>query len=149
MNKERIAKILEEVELLLIRAKDWEAGLEADLAEAEEPELEDGDYGIDPLGSRWISLDGILYTNKDHKLACTPFEVRVKERRGNLWDDLESLEEPLKSLTARDVTGLIDGEGNLHLENGSNTIFVGAKHVAEFTSDLRRLLNTAEREANE
>lgn len=120
----------------------WMAGMEAGLAEPDNPGLRHGDYGFGPAGA-WIRVHGSTWW--DTKDCSGPSyqdaDVFLPYRTGNILDDLNAVSEPLQRFNL----------GRIHFQNQDGNINVDGTiyqidQMKLASDNLRRLVATAERE---
>ena len=121
---------------------------ESQLAEAEQSELEHGDYGMD-----WIVLNrcDTLEWFGDRKGVGQPASLALigGPRIGNIFDDLKAVPKPLKEfeLSETYISGCIEDD-YIWLKDRDERSYLPFAKVRELISYLRRLLHTAEQEQN-
>ena len=133
--------------------------LMAQLAEAEKPEFEDGDYGltiqkrgVDSGVCSFIFVGGSVYYNTgtyDEETALSDSRFCDYVRLGNIFDDLKALSEPLRAfkLSETHISGSLSGSLICLRDRDEQSSLPLAK-VRELVVYLQRLVYTAEKEDN-
>jgi len=129
---------------------------EAQLAEAEKPELRHGDYGY--CGEP--SPATMYFVNYNHPEEVRPFgisdvggQMHIDDSQnefsavGNIFDDLKALAGPLKDFEYGDITGKISGD-----DTRPSSVCIGGfwhtiKTAKKLSMYIQRLIFTAEQEA--
>ncbi|KKM04382.1 hypothetical protein LCGC14_1764830 [marine sediment metagenome] len=148
---------------LLGFARDYEheiAALEADLAEAEKPELRHLDFGAN-TDQRWIKLGETIHWVHEGRMNDTSVladKEFAKERKGNLqdiFDDLKARQEPLKKFTMKETTAAAEFSGSInkwtvYLKDHCHGpgVNIGIKDIPDFILNLERLVYTAGQEGH-
>ncbi len=122
--------------------------LQAQLAEAEKPELRDGDYGINANGLPFVICNNRIQfehrAGAQDSYSLPNNTVKPKHVTGNFLDDLKALAEPLKRFRL-DVHEYYIDEGRrhnqIHMAGNWHTIQEVKQHIRK----LQRLAATAER----
>ena len=156
---------LEDCETTVKVVREHLAALEAQFAEAEKREWQQGDYGLaiqkrgtDSGVYSFIFVGDRVYYNSgtyDEKTVLLDGSFYEYVRIGNIFDDLKALAEPLKEFKVTDKqnerTVRFHGSlGNLYIEiTGKDGERVRNINIPLLDTglDLRRLVHTAEQEA--
>ena len=139
------------------RQAEFDLGLlETELAEAEKPQLIEGDYGGVP-GPWVMTSKGIMWVNGsgDGFSGLDP-EDFTDEKMGNFLDDLKAMQEPLTEFDRTDLKLKSSAANCFGFKiNGITIDYHGDKYVSlsldeirEAILNLRRLVATAERKKN-
>lgn len=125
------------------------AKVEAQLAEAEKPELRHGDYGIRNHTEFWICINGRVYWNNGQLSSLSDARF-IESRLGNIFDDLKALAKPLKEFKVNngpyETVTIMLGAGMLRFNDADGCILIKESEIPEFIRNLRRLIFTAEKE---
>ena len=151
--------LIENHKICLSRTEKELALLEAQLAEAEKPELLHLDFGVDGF-QRWIKIgDKIWWVHKgsQHSPSVFPDSYFDSQKQGNLKDisdDLKALAEPLKKFTMKETSSAAEFSGTINKwtvylsDHCHGTgVNIGIEDIPELILNLRRLVFTAEQEA--
>ena len=150
MNKEQL---LENVRTVHRLAGDTITRLEAELAEAEKPELRHGDYGHDEgSGDGFIVIEqsGLFgspkgfYANQNGQVLINESTV-ARVRTGNIFDDLKAIAEPLEGYIfylGPVKVAMFGGYIHLGRHGAGYPVEVDVCYLAEFILNLRRMQAT-------
>ncbi len=127
--------------------------LRADLAEAEQPELEHLDFG-DNGDDKWIKIFGDIHWigRYEQEHSGRPDETFVESRQGNLgniFDELKARAEPLTEFEFKNgvymaITG-VWGNGSLQISDKDGYVVIQKENLPAFILNLQRLYYTAMR----
>ena len=141
------------------------ARIEAQLAEAEKPELRHGDYGLDKDGFFFLREDGSLWT-KYYELGnktisrslnktgnASQRRVWASQILGNTFRDLKARQEPLKAFeidngTSQTIRVKISG-GFLRMRDDDGFMLIKKCELPAFILNLQRLVITPKEASGE
>lgn len=124
------------------------ATLELDLAEAEKPELQNGAYGINSNGLKFVVIKDKIHWGKSGNTGPLPNDtVKSKHVIDNIWKEMKALSKRLTYFKADVHEYTFDFTGH----TGAPVLIAGnwhtLKEAKQISLDLQRLVRTAAMEA--
>jgi len=128
--------------------------INAQIAEAENPKLRHGDYGIDETNERFVvaeqsTLVGspkAFYADQGGQRRADE-HIPSKYRLGNIFDDLKALQEEVTEFDLGKYTGYWSGVGCLVIKDAIEKIVIEPDSINEFIRKLSQMWATQKRQA--
>ncbi len=163
--REKIKSIDHAIEWHAEEHKAWQrVKAEAETTQAEKPELRDGDYGTatregHKLQWCWIGDSEFPFRTNYRETPRINYysasELENISKVGNIFEDLKALEHPLKKFTMKEMSSAAEFSGTINKWNvylsdhcHGTGINIGIEDIPELILNLRRLVHTAQQEAD-